>query len=82
MGLKRRRIMEEAEERLGKARAGEVQVDMVNDDELARVTNFCQNPKTAVKMLGRIIQTIPNISGPRIDEEERSEQFWGRNRKL
>lgn len=33
-------------------------------------------------MLGRIIQTIPNINGPRIDEEERSEQFWGRNRKL
>jgi hypothetical protein len=82
MGLKRRRILEEAEERLAKARAGEGQVDMVNDDELARVTNFCQNPKTAVKMLGKIIQTIPNISGPRIDEEERSEQFWARNRKL
>jgi hypothetical protein len=61
---------------------GEGQVDFANDDEIARVTSFCQNPKTAVKMLGRIIQTIPNINGPRIDEEERSEQFWGRNRKL
>ena len=33
-------------------------------------------------MLGRIIQTVPEIKGPRIDEEERSEQFWARNRKL
>lgn len=82
MRAKRRRILEEAEERLAKARVGEVAVDLVNDDEMARVTSFCQNPKTAVKMLGRIMQTIPNISGPRIDEEERSEQFWGRNRKL
>ncbi len=72
MGLKRRRMMEDAEERLGKARMGEVQVDLINDDELSRITNFCQNPKTAIKMLGRIIQTIPNIGGPRIDEEERS----------
>jgi hypothetical protein len=82
MGVKRRRILEEAEERLLRARAGEVAVDLANDDEVARVTSFCQNPRTAVKMLGRIIQTIPNISGPRIDEEERSEQFWARNRKL
>jgi hypothetical protein len=80
---KRRRILEEAEERLSKVKmGGETQVDLTNDEELARVTSFCQNPKTAVKMLGRIIQTIPNISGPRIDEEERSEQFWSRNRKL
>jgi len=33
-------------------------------------------------MLGKIAQTIPEIKGPRIDEEERSEQFWSRNRKL
>lgn len=83
MAAKRRRILEEADERLSKAKMGtDMQVDLVNDDELARVTSFCQNPKTAVKMLGRIIQTIPNICGPRIDEDERSEQFWSRNRKL
>lgn len=33
-------------------------------------------------MLGRIVQTIPEVKGPRIDEDERSEQFWARNRKL
>jgi hypothetical protein len=33
-------------------------------------------------MLGKIIQTIPEIKGPRIDEDERSEQFWARNKKL
>jgi len=33
-------------------------------------------------MLAKIAQTIPEIKGPRIDEEERSDQFWSRNRKL
>lgn len=33
-------------------------------------------------MLGKIIKTIPEIKGPRTDEDERSEQFWARNRKL
>lgn len=70
MAAKKRRIIEEADERLNKARNNidPNQIDFVNDDELAKVTSFCQNPKTAVKMLGKIIQTIPNISGPRIDE--------------
>lgn len=69
MSAKKRRIIEEAEEKLNKARKNvdPNQIDFVNDDELAKVTSFCQNPKTAVKMLGKIIQTIPNISGPRID---------------
>lgn len=46
--------------------------EVVNDDDLLRVTNFCQNPRTAIKMLGRIVQTVPEVKGPRIDEEERS----------
>lgn len=70
MAAKKRRIVEDAEERLTKAKNNidPSQIDFVNDDQLAKVTNFCQNPKTAVKMLGKIIQTIPNISGPRIDQ--------------
>jgi hypothetical protein len=69
MVAKKRRILEDAEDRLTKTRNSVDinQIDFVNDDELAKVTNFCQNPKTAVKMLGKIIQTIPNINGPRID---------------
>lgn len=46
--------------------------DMANDEDLLRVTNFCQNPRTAVRMLGRIVQTVPEVKGPRIDEDERS----------
>ncbi len=70
MAAKKKRILEEADEKLIKAKnnVDPNQLDFVNDDELAKVTNFCQNPKTAVKMLGKIIQTVPNISGPRIDE--------------
>lgn len=74
MAAKKRRILEDAEEKLVKTRhsVDPNQLDFVNDEELSKITNFCQNPRTAVKMLGKIIQTIPNISGPRIDEEERS----------
>lgn len=69
MAAKKRRILEDAEEKLVKTRhsVDPNQIDFVNDDELLKITSFCQNPRTAVKMLGKIIQTIPNISGPRID---------------
>ena len=56
--------------------------DVVKDEEFLRIVGFCQNPETAVKMLGKIIQSVPEMKGPRIDEEERSEQFWAVNRKL
>ena len=70
VAAKRRRIIEEADERISKLKfnADSSTIDFVNDDQIARVTNFCQNPRTAVKMLGKIVQTIPNIVGPRIDE--------------
>ena len=81
---KKNKILEEAEERLSQARCSPEDnwADIVREEDFLRITNFCQNPQVAVKMLGKIIQTVPDVKGPRIDEEERSEQFWARNRKL
>jgi len=44
-------------------------MDLTNDEDFLKITSFCQNTRTAVKMLGKIAQTIPEIQGPRIDEE-------------
>lgn len=53
-----------------RARNGaESDLDLNNDEDFLKITNFCQNTRTAVKMLGKIAQTIPEIQGPRIDEE-------------
>jgi hypothetical protein len=70
MAVKKRKILEVADDQLAKARenADINIVDLANDDEFSKITNFCQNPRTAVKMLGKIIQTIPEMKGPRIDE--------------
>lgn len=70
MAVKKRKILEVADDQLAKARenADINIVDLSNDDEFSKITNFCQNPRTAVKMLGKIIQTIPEMKGPRIDE--------------
>lgn len=70
MAVKKRKILEVADDQLSKARenADINIVDLANDDEFSKITNFCQNPRTAVKMLGKIIQTIPEMKGPRIDE--------------
>jgi hypothetical protein len=65
-----------------KARGEVHSAELSTDEDLLKMTSFCQNVRTAVKMLGKIVHTIPAIQGPRIDEEERSEQFWARNRKL
>jgi hypothetical protein len=70
MSVKKRKILETADDQLAKARenADINIVDLANDDEFSKITNFCQNPRTAVRMLGKIIQTIPEMKGPRIDE--------------
>lgn len=70
MAVKKRKILEVADDQLAKARenADINIVDLANDDEFSKITNFCQNPRTAIKMLGKIIQTIPEMKGPRIDE--------------
>ena len=70
MTSKKRKIIEEANEKMNKAKLNidTNHPDLINDEEFVRITSFCQNPKTAVKMLGKIIQTIPEIKGPRIDE--------------
>lgn len=44
-------------------------MDFTNDEDFIKITNFCNNTRTAVKMLGKIVQTIPEMKGPRIDEE-------------
>ena len=63
-------ILEEAREKLNQARCQPEKnwSEIIKDEDFLKVTNFCQNPEIAVKMLGRIIQTVPEIKGPRIDE--------------
>ena len=84
IAAKKNRLFEDAAEKLNQAKCSPEHSwsDIVKDEDFLKITSFCQNPQTAVKMLGRIIQTVPEIKGPRIDEDERSEQFWARNRKL
>ena len=62
MAVKKRKILEVADDQLAKARenADINIVDLANDDEFSKITNFCQNPQTAVK----IIQTTPEMKGP------------------
>lgn len=43
--------------------------EISQDEDFLKVTSFCQNQRTAVKMLARIVQTIPEVKGPRIDED-------------
>ncbi len=31
----------------------------MNDEDFIKITNFCPNTRTAVKMLAKIAQTIP-----------------------
>ena len=84
MATKKRVIAEEAEEALSRARLhmDSNHIEMRHDEELAKIVSFASNQRTATRMLGRIMQTMPEGKGPRVDEEQRSEQFWGRNRKL
>lgn len=71
IAAKKNKILEEAEEKLNEARCHPERnwSDISKDEDFSKITSFCQNPQVAVKMLGRIIQTVPEIKGPRIDEE-------------
>jgi hypothetical protein len=73
IGAKKMRIIDEAEARLSEMRQNpDSNPEIIQDEDFLKVTSFCQNPRTAVKMLARIVQTIPEVKGPRIDEDERS----------
>ena len=84
MATKKRVIVEEAQEALTRARmhSDTNHIDMRHDEELAKIVSFASSQRTATRMLGRIMQSMPEGRGPRADEEQRSEQFWARNRKF
>jgi len=69
IAAKKTKILEEAQEKLNQARCQPEKnwSEIIKDEDFLKVTSFCQNPEIAVKMLGRIIQTVPEIKGPRID---------------
>ena len=45
---------------------------MGSDEELNKIVSFAANQRTATRMLAKIMQTLPEVKGPRIDEEQRS----------
>lgn len=69
MQTKKRKLQDEVEDKLERARnvVDLSQFEYVDDEEFCKVTAFCQNPKTAIKILGKIMQTMPDIKGPRND---------------
>jgi len=69
MAAKKKKIFESAEERLMRVRnSSENRMDLSKDEDFIKITSFSSNTRTAVKMLGKIVQTIPEMKGPRIDE--------------
>ena len=61
IAAKKNRLFEDAAEKLNQARCSPEQnwSDIVKDEDFLKITGFCQNPQTAVKMLAKIIQTVP-----------------------
>lgn len=60
MAVKKKRIFDSAEERLMRVRnSSENNMEFNNDEDFIKITNFCSNTRAAVKMLGKIVQTIP-----------------------
>ena len=69
MAIKKKKIFQLAEERLMRVRnSSENSMDLSKDEDFIKITSFCSNTRAAVKMLGKIVQTIPEMKGPRIDE--------------
>lgn len=73
--LKRRRIREEMEDRLERARSHQGDLNSfehMNDEEFLRIVEFCPNTHMAIKILGKVMNLVPELRGPRADEEEKS----------
>ena len=56
--------------------------EYINDEDMLRITEFCSNTNMAIIILRKVMSLVPEIRGPRADEEEKSESFWAKNRQL
>ena len=54
----------------------------MNDDEFAKIVEFSPNIEMGIKIISKIIKLLPEMRGPRADEEEKSEVFWNKNREI
>ena len=43
--------------------------DYINDEDMLRITSFCSNTNMAIKILRKVMNLVPEIRGPRADEE-------------
>lgn len=66
--VKRRKLREELEERLDKAKNSNFSnFDYFEDEDFKRIISFCPNSQVAVRILGKVVQLLPELRGPRAD---------------
>lgn len=46
--------------------------EFADDEDFKRIVGFCNNTQMAIKILGKIVHLLPELRGPRDDEEEKS----------
>lgn len=50
------------------------------DRDFLKITEFCKSTQTAVNILTKLLEVIPNLNNPNLEQKERSEIFWEKNR--
>lgn len=58
------------------------QFEFANDPDFLKISSFCENPKNAVKILSKIMHSLPDLNNSLTRENSKSESFWHKNRKI
>lgn len=70
-------------ESLSSSKSSDVnQFEYQNDAEFMKISSFSENPRSAINVLGRVVQGLPDFQAVSAKEVKKSEVFWENNNTL
>lgn len=86
--LKKKKIRDDKSDRiesLSSSKSSEANLfnfELQNDAEFMKISAFSETPKSAINVLGRIVQGLPDFQSVSAKETKKSEIFWENNNTL
>lgn len=78
--LKKKKIKDDKIERMESLHSSKISdsnhFEFQNDADFLRISSFTETPKSAIGILGKIMQELPDFQGVSVRESKKSEFFW------